>query len=152
MVYMDTTTVTARTTTRPTTLTMTTTTARATTTKTPTTTTAVAYWPRTTSTAGAPVQTPVEGLVPEDDKKAPPSSKLPAIRVEYCSPLVMMDVSWPRTKQGLVSRVSCPPGTIGKVVCRGRCPLQQSASQCHRDRRPCGRFGVKLKFLKTGSM
>lgn len=126
MVYMDTTTMTARTTTRLTTLTMTTTTARTTTTKTPMTTTAVAYWPRTTSAAVAPVQTLVEGLVPEDDNKAPPSSKLPTVRVEYCSPLVVMDVSWPRTKQGLVSRVSCPPGTIGKVDCCLCCPLQRS--------------------------
>lgn len=115
MVYMDTTTMTTRTTTRPTTLTMTTTTGRTTTTKMPVTTTAMAYWPRTTSTAVAPVQTLVEGLVPEGDEKAPPSSKLPNIRVEYCSPLVMMDVSWPRTKQGMVSKMPCPPGTIGKV-------------------------------------
>lgn len=63
----------------------------------------------------APVQTLVEGLVPEGDDKALPSSKLPNIRVEYCSPLVMMDVSWPRTKQGMVSKMPCPPGTIGKV-------------------------------------
>ncbi|XP_030286509.1 adhesion G protein-coupled receptor L3 isoform X4 [Sparus aurata] len=113
MVYMDTTTMTTRTTTRPTTLTMTTTTARTTTTKMPATTTAMAQWPRTTSTVVAPVQTLVEGLVPEDDNRAPPSSKLPTIRVEYCNPLVMMDISWPKTKQGMVSKMPCPPGTIG---------------------------------------
>uniref|UniRef100_A0A671W061 Adhesion G protein-coupled receptor L3 n=1 Tax=Sparus aurata TaxID=8175 RepID=A0A671W061_SPAAU len=101
------------TTTRPTTLTMTTTTARTTTTKMPATTTAMAQWPRTTSTVVAPVQTLVEGLVPEDDNRAPPSSKLPTIRVEYCNPLVMMDISWPKTKQGMVSKMPCPPGTIG---------------------------------------
>lgn len=91
----------------------------------PVTTTAMAYWPRTTSTVVAPVQTLVEGLVPEGDEKAPPSSKLPNIRVEYCSPLVMMDVSWPRTKQGMVSKMPCPPGTIGKVDYRESLLSQQ---------------------------
>uniref|UniRef100_A0A671VY43 Adhesion G protein-coupled receptor L3 n=1 Tax=Sparus aurata TaxID=8175 RepID=A0A671VY43_SPAAU len=86
---------------------------RTTTTKMPATTTAMAQWPRTTSTVVAPVQTLVEGLVPEDDNRAPPSSKLPTIRVEYCNPLVMMDISWPKTKQGMVSKMPCPPGTIG---------------------------------------
>ncbi|XP_071333671.1 adhesion G protein-coupled receptor L3 isoform X3 [Trachinotus anak] len=121
MVYMDTTTTTKRTTTRPTTVTMTTTTARTTTTKTPATTAAVAQRPRTTSTVAAPVQTLVEGLVPEDNYRTPPSSKLPNIRVEYCNPLVMMDISWPKTKQGVVAKMPCPPGTIGMAsyVCMG---------------------------------
>lgn len=117
MVYMDTTTMTTRTTTRPTTVTLTTTTARTTTTKMPATTTAMAQWPRTTSTLVAPVHTLVEGLVPGDDDnnddRAPPSSKLPNIRVEYCNPLVMMDISWPKTRQGVVTKMPCPPGTIG---------------------------------------
>uniref|UniRef100_A0A4W6E720 Adhesion G protein-coupled receptor L3 n=1 Tax=Lates calcarifer TaxID=8187 RepID=A0A4W6E720_LATCA len=113
MVYMDTTTSTTRTTTRPTTVTMTTTTARTTTTKMPATTPAVAQWPRTAQTVATPVQTLVEGLIPEDDDGAPPSSQLPNIRVEYCSPLMMMDISWPKTKQGVVARMPCPPGTIG---------------------------------------
>ncbi|TKS92814.1 Adhesion G protein-coupled receptor L3 [Collichthys lucidus] len=121
MVYMDTTTMTTRTTTRPTTITMTTTTARTTTTKMPATTTVMAQWPRTTTTVVAPAQTPVEGLVPEDDDNAPASSKLPNIRVEYCSPLVMMDISWPKTKQGLMSKMPCPPGTTGvaSYMCMG---------------------------------
>ncbi|XP_039996951.1 adhesion G protein-coupled receptor L3-like isoform X6 [Xiphias gladius] len=121
MVYMDTTTTTTRTTTRPNTVTMTTTTARTTTTKMPATTAAVAQWPRTTSTVVAPVQTLVDGLVPEDDDRAPPSSKLPNIRVEYCNPLVMMDIPWPQTKQGVVAKMPCPPGTIGvaSYVCVG---------------------------------
>ncbi|XP_056225071.1 adhesion G protein-coupled receptor L3-like isoform X2 [Seriola aureovittata] len=113
MVYMDTTTTTTRTTTRPTTVAITTTTARTSTTKMPATTAAVAQWPRTTSTTAAPAQTPVEGLLPGDKDRAPPSSKLPNIRVEYCNPLVMMDISWPKTKQGVVAKMSCPPGTIG---------------------------------------
>ncbi|XP_044196906.1 adhesion G protein-coupled receptor L3-like isoform X2 [Thunnus albacares] len=113
MVYMDTTTGVTRTTTRPTTVTMTSTTVRMTTTKMPATTTAVVQWPRTTTTVAAPVQTLVEGLVPEDSDKSPPSSKLPNIRVEYCNPLVMMDISWPKTKQGMVAKMPCPPGTIG---------------------------------------
>lgn len=115
MVYMDTTAMTARTTSRPTTLTVTTTTARSTTTKLPVTTTSTAYWPRTTTTAVAPVQTLTEDLDAEDEDKEPSSSRLPTIRIEYCSPLVLMDVSWPRTKQGTVSKMACPPGTIGKV-------------------------------------
>ncbi|XP_069561192.1 adhesion G protein-coupled receptor L3-like isoform X2 [Brachyistius frenatus] len=113
MVYMDTTTTTTRSTTRPTTVTMTTTTSRTTTTKTPTTTAAGVQWPQTTSTAAGPVQTLLEGLKPEADERAPPSSKLPNIRVEFCNSLVMMDISWPRTKQGVVTKMPCPPGTIG---------------------------------------
>ncbi|XP_068444293.1 adhesion G protein-coupled receptor L3-like isoform X9 [Clinocottus analis] len=120
MVYMDTTTMTTRTTTRPTTVSMTSSTARTTTTKMPATTTALAQWPRTTSTVGAPVQTLVEGLLPEDNR-APPSSKLPNIRVEYCNPLMMMDISWPKTKQGVVAKMPCPPGTAGvsSYICVG---------------------------------
>uniref|UniRef100_A0A8D3BN06 Adhesion G protein-coupled receptor L3 n=1 Tax=Scophthalmus maximus TaxID=52904 RepID=A0A8D3BN06_SCOMX len=102
-----------KTTARPTTITMTTTAARTTAPRTPATTAAVAQRPRSTTTVVAPVQTPVEGLVPEDDDRAPPSSKLPNIRVEYCNPLVMMDISWPKTKQGVVAKMLCPPGTIG---------------------------------------
>lgn len=116
MVYMDTTTTPSRTTTRHTTVTMTTTTTRTTTTtKMPATTTAVAQRPRTTATTQAPVETFVEGFDPEDDNRAPPSSKLPNIRVEYCNPLVMMDISWPKTKQGIVAKMPCPPGTIGNT-------------------------------------
>uniref|UniRef100_A0A8C9Z3M9 Adhesion G protein-coupled receptor L3 n=1 Tax=Sander lucioperca TaxID=283035 RepID=A0A8C9Z3M9_SANLU len=101
------------TTTRPTTVTVTSTTARTTTTKMPATTTAMAQWPQTASTVAAPVQTVLEGLVPEDEDRVPPSSKLPNIRVEYCNPLVMMDISWPKTKQGVVAKMPCPPGTTG---------------------------------------
>lgn len=115
MVYMDATTVTTRTTTRPATITMTTTTSRSTTTtKTPATTNPMVYWPRTTATAAAPVQT-VEDLDPEDNGEKSPSSKVPTVRMDYCSPLLMMDVSWPKTKPGLVSKMPCPPGTIGEV-------------------------------------
>uniref|UniRef100_A0A673CR49 Adhesion G protein-coupled receptor L3 n=1 Tax=Sphaeramia orbicularis TaxID=375764 RepID=A0A673CR49_9TELE len=55
----------------------------------------------------------VEGLDPEDGNRSPSSSKLPNVRVEYCNPLVMMDISWPKTKQGLVAKMACPAGTIG---------------------------------------
>uniref|UniRef100_A0A665XEV3 Adhesion G protein-coupled receptor L3 n=1 Tax=Echeneis naucrates TaxID=173247 RepID=A0A665XEV3_ECHNA len=112
MVYMDTTTTTMRTTTRATAAT-TTTVARTTTTKMPATTPVVAQWPRTTTTVAAPLQTLVDGLVPEDNNRAPPSSKLPNVRVEYCNSLVMMDISWPKTKQGVVAKMPCPAGTIG---------------------------------------
>uniref|UniRef100_A0A7N8XEW1 Adhesion G protein-coupled receptor L3-like n=1 Tax=Mastacembelus armatus TaxID=205130 RepID=A0A7N8XEW1_9TELE len=109
------------TTTRPTTVTMTTTTAKTTTTNMPATTAAIAPWPRTTSTVVALVQTMVEGLVPEDEERAPPSSKLPNIRVEYCNPLMMMDISWPKTKQGIVAKMPCPAGTTGVAtyMCMG---------------------------------
>ncbi|XP_041841716.1 adhesion G protein-coupled receptor L3-like isoform X11 [Melanotaenia boesemani] len=113
MVYVDTTASTTKTTTRPSTITMKTTTIRTTTTKMPATTTAVTQWPRTTSTTVTPAQTLVETVEPEDDDSATPSSKLPNIIVEYCNPLVMMDISWPKTKQGMVARMPCPPGTIG---------------------------------------
>ncbi|XP_029932413.1 adhesion G protein-coupled receptor L3 isoform X4 [Myripristis murdjan] len=117
MVFMDTTTA-MRTTTRPTTVTMTTTTASTTTTTTraASATTAIAQRPRTTSTMAAPGHTPVEGLVPEDGSRPPPSTKLPTIRVEYCNPLVMSDISWPKTKQGVMAKMSCPPGTIGVAL------------------------------------
>uniref|UniRef100_A0A665XFI4 Adhesion G protein-coupled receptor L3 n=1 Tax=Echeneis naucrates TaxID=173247 RepID=A0A665XFI4_ECHNA len=84
-----------------------------TTTKMPATTPVVAQWPRTTTTVAAPLQTLVDGLVPEDNNRAPPSSKLPNVRVEYCNSLVMMDISWPKTKQGVVAKMPCPAGTIG---------------------------------------
>ncbi|XP_029943892.1 adhesion G protein-coupled receptor L3 isoform X9 [Salarias fasciatus] len=118
--YMDTTTTAARTTTRLTTSTMTTTTARTTSTKMPSTTTAAAQWPRATTTAAASVHTLVEGFEPDDDR-APPSPKLPNVRVEYCNPLVMMDITWPKTKQGAVAKMPCPPGTIGvaSYMCMG---------------------------------
>ncbi|KAF6738273.1 Latrophilin-3 [Oryzias melastigma] len=122
LVYMDTTTSSVRTTTRPTTVTATMSTLRTTTSKMSPATSAVAQWPRTTPTAAAPVQTLIEeALDPEDHERAPPSSKLPNVRVEYCNPLVMMDISWPKTNQGMVAKMSCPPGTIGVAafVCVG---------------------------------
>ncbi|XP_019733083.1 adhesion G protein-coupled receptor L3 isoform X3 [Hippocampus comes] len=111
MVYMDTTTTTTRTTTRPTTTTTVTfTAARTGTNKLVTTTT-------TTSSTGAPgpprAQTPVGRLGTGDDERLPPSSRLPNVRVEYCNPLVMFDISWPKTGQGVVAKMPCPPGTIG---------------------------------------
>uniref|UniRef100_A0A1A8JSA3 Adhesion G protein-coupled receptor L3 n=1 Tax=Nothobranchius kuhntae TaxID=321403 RepID=A0A1A8JSA3_NOTKU len=121
MVYMDATTSTTRTTTRPSTVTLTSTTTRITTTRMPATTAAMAQWPRATSTMVSPVQTLVEALVPDDSDEASPSSKLPNIKVEYCNPLVVMDISWPKTKQGTVAKMPCPPGTIGvaSYMCLG---------------------------------
>ncbi|KAJ4949223.1 hypothetical protein JOQ06_020741, partial [Pogonophryne albipinna] len=110
VVYMDTTTMMTSSTPRMTTST------RTTTVKKPSSTTPAMLvpWPRTTSTASAPVHTLVGGLLPEEEhSRGPPSSKLPNIRVEYCNPLVMMDVSWPRTKQGTGVKMPCPPGTLG---------------------------------------
>uniref|UniRef100_M3ZRS5 Adhesion G protein-coupled receptor L3 n=1 Tax=Xiphophorus maculatus TaxID=8083 RepID=M3ZRS5_XIPMA len=109
------------TTTRPVTVTLTTTTTRTTTTRMPATITAVAVWPHTTTTTPSPVQTLVNALEPEDDDGALPSSKLPNIRVEYCNPLVMMDIAWPKTRQGTVVKMPCPSGTIGvaSFMCLG---------------------------------
>ncbi|XP_076000024.1 adhesion G protein-coupled receptor L3 [Genypterus blacodes] len=112
MVFMDTTS-TTRTTTRPTTTSMRTSTASSTTTKTSSTTTTIAPWPKTTSTLASPVHTVVEGLGTQDHSRSPPSSELPNVRLEYCNPMVMSDVFWPKTKQGLVAKVPCPQGTIG---------------------------------------
>uniref|UniRef100_A0A8C6UP92 Adhesion G protein-coupled receptor L3 n=1 Tax=Neogobius melanostomus TaxID=47308 RepID=A0A8C6UP92_9GOBI len=122
MVYMDTTTTTSRTSARTNTVTMTTTTARTSTAKTSTTTTTpVPYWLRTTLPSVVPVKTVVEGLDTEDDSRPPASSNLPNMRAESCSPMVMMDISWPKTKQGLVAKMPCPPGTIGvaSYFCQG---------------------------------
>ncbi|XP_036002385.1 adhesion G protein-coupled receptor L3 isoform X11 [Fundulus heteroclitus] len=121
MVYMDAMTSTMRTTTRPTTVTLKTTTFRTTTTRMPATTTAVAIWPRTTSTTASPMHTVADVIKPEDEDGPPPSSNLPNIRVEYCNPLVIMDVSWPKTRQGTVVKLPCPAGTIGVVsfMCLG---------------------------------
>uniref|UniRef100_A0A1A8PEI8 Adhesion G protein-coupled receptor L3 n=1 Tax=Nothobranchius rachovii TaxID=451742 RepID=A0A1A8PEI8_9TELE len=121
MVYMDATTSTTRTTTRPSTVTLTSTTTRITTTRMPATTAAMAQWPRATSTMVSPIQTLVEALLPDDSDEASPSSKLPNIKVEYCNPLVVMDISWPKTKQGTVAKMPCPPGTIGvaSYMCLG---------------------------------
>uniref|UniRef100_A0A8C6KPD8 Adhesion G protein-coupled receptor L3 n=1 Tax=Nothobranchius furzeri TaxID=105023 RepID=A0A8C6KPD8_NOTFU len=109
------------TTTRPSTVTVTSTTTRITTTRMPATTAAMAQWPRATSTMVSPVQTLVEALLPDDSDEASPSSKLPNIKVEYCNPLVVMDISWPKTKQGTVAKMPCPPGTIGvaSYMCLG---------------------------------
>ncbi|XP_051928574.1 adhesion G protein-coupled receptor L3-like isoform X7 [Hippocampus zosterae] len=111
MVYMDTTTTTTRTTTRPTTTTAVTFTAARTGTNKLVTITA------TTSSTGAPgpprAQTPVGRLGTGDDERLPPSSRLPNVRAEYCNPLVMLDISWPKTGQGVVAKMPCPPGTIG---------------------------------------
>ncbi|XP_035769456.1 adhesion G protein-coupled receptor L3-like isoform X3 [Neolamprologus brichardi] len=120
MVYMDTTTTTTRTSTRPP-VTTTTTTTRTTTTKVPATTPLVVQSPRTTSAVVEPYQTVLEDLEREDVNAAPATAKLPNLRVEYCSPLVMMDVSWPRTKQGTLAKMPCPPGSLGvaSYMCMG---------------------------------
>nr|XP_061810986.1 adhesion G protein-coupled receptor L3-like isoform X2 [Nerophis lumbriciformis] len=109
MIYVDTTSTTARTTARPATTTLAFTSPRTGTVKTSTaaliaTSTVAAVPPRT--------QTPV-GRLGTGDERSPSSSRLPNVRVEYCNPLVMMDVSWPKTGQGVVAKMPCPPGTIG---------------------------------------
>ncbi|XP_036372358.1 adhesion G protein-coupled receptor L3 isoform X4 [Megalops cyprinoides] len=97
LIHMDTTT--TRTTTRPTPFTTTT---RAAMTSTP------SQRARTTTTLS-----PAEGDIPEITTRPPPSSQLPNIAVDYCSPLEESDVFWPKTHQGQVARQPCPAGTIG---------------------------------------
>ncbi|XP_077598691.1 adhesion G protein-coupled receptor L3-like isoform X4 [Stigmatopora nigra] len=75
--------------------------------------TATAFAATSTRTLAPPrTQTPV-GRLGAGDQRPPSSSKIPAVRVEYCTPLVMTDISWPRTKQGVVAKMPCPPSTIG---------------------------------------
>nr|XP_055027091.1 adhesion G protein-coupled receptor L3-like isoform X7 [Misgurnus anguillicaudatus] len=111
-VLMDTTT--TRTTTRPVTVsTTTTTTATITTTTKPPATTSAA-------TRSSPTQRQsAEGAVPTT--RSDPSSVLPNIAVEYCSPISDSALTWPKTRQGLVAKQPCPPGTIGTAVfaCHG---------------------------------
>uniref|UniRef100_A0A8C1V7D8 Adhesion G protein-coupled receptor L3 n=1 Tax=Cyprinus carpio TaxID=7962 RepID=A0A8C1V7D8_CYPCA len=114
-VLMDTTM--TRTTTRPVTITMTTASASTTTTMTTTTrspaTTAAA--PRSTTTDRQPA------ALPEVTARSEPSSVLPNIAVEFCSPVTDSSITWPKTRQGLVAKQPCPPGTIGMAVfaCQG---------------------------------
>ncbi|XP_073715001.1 adhesion G protein-coupled receptor L3 isoform X19 [Misgurnus anguillicaudatus] len=107
-------TTTTRTTTRPVTIsTTTTTTATITTTTKPPATTSAA-------TRSSPTQRQsAEGAVPTT--RSDPSSVLPNIAVEYCSPISDSALTWPKTRQGLVAKQPCPPGTIGTAVfaCHG---------------------------------
>ncbi|XP_071189862.1 adhesion G protein-coupled receptor L3-like isoform X1 [Salvelinus alpinus] len=115
IVFMDTTT--TQTTTRPATVSMTTTpTTSSTTTTRASATTPVAQRPRTTSTTLPPPLPPAEGNIPEGNTRSSPSSKLPNVGIEYCNPMIMSDVSWPKTRQGLVTRQPCPTGTIGVAM------------------------------------
>uniref|UniRef100_A0A8C7H484 Adhesion G protein-coupled receptor L3 n=1 Tax=Oncorhynchus kisutch TaxID=8019 RepID=A0A8C7H484_ONCKI len=79
-------------------------------------TTPVAQRPRTTSTTLPPPLPPAEGNIPEGNTRSSPSSKLPNVGIEYCNPMIMSDVSWPKTRQGLVARQPCPTGTIGVAM------------------------------------
>ncbi|XP_026071552.1 adhesion G protein-coupled receptor L3 isoform X17 [Carassius auratus] len=114
-VLMDTTT--TRTTTRPVTITLTTTSTTSTTktttsTRSPATTAAA---PRSTTTDRQPA------ALPEVTARSDPSSVLPNIAVEFCSPITDSSITWPKTRQGLVAKQPCPPGTIGTAVfsCQG---------------------------------
>ncbi|KAA0722896.1 Adhesion G protein-coupled receptor L3 [Triplophysa tibetana] len=113
-VLMDTTTM--RTTTRPVTVTMTTptTSTTTTTTKSPATTVAIT---RSSTTE----QLSVGDALSEVTSRSDPSSVLPNIAVEYCSPISDSGLTWPKTRQGAVAKQPCPPGTIGTAVfaCQG---------------------------------
>uniref|UniRef100_A0AAZ3SCM7 Adhesion G protein-coupled receptor L3 n=1 Tax=Oncorhynchus tshawytscha TaxID=74940 RepID=A0AAZ3SCM7_ONCTS len=115
IVFMDTTT--TRTTTRPTTVSTTTTSTTSTTTTTRVSaTTPVAQRPRPTSTTLPPLFPPADGNIPGGNTRTSPSSKLPNVSVDYCNPMIMSDVSWPKMRQGLVARQPCPTGTIGVAM------------------------------------
>ncbi|XP_077058134.1 adhesion G protein-coupled receptor L3 isoform X4 [Siphateles boraxobius] len=112
-VLMDTTT--TRATTRPVTVTMTTTsTSTTTTTKSLGTTT-------TTSTPVTRSTTTDRQPLPEASMRSVPSSVLPNIAVEFCSPITDSTLTWPKTRQGQVAKQPCPPGTIGTAMfaCQG---------------------------------
>ncbi|XP_057186042.1 adhesion G protein-coupled receptor L3-like isoform X17 [Triplophysa rosa] len=113
-VLMDTTT--TRTTTRPVTVTTTTTTAPTTPTTTKSSATTAAI------TRSSTTERPSVGdALPEATSRSDPSSVLPNIAVEYCSPISDSGLTWPKTRQGAVAKQPCPPGTIGTAVfaCQG---------------------------------
>uniref|UniRef100_A0A673IM49 Adhesion G protein-coupled receptor L3 n=1 Tax=Sinocyclocheilus rhinocerous TaxID=307959 RepID=A0A673IM49_9TELE len=114
-ILMDTTT--TRTTTRPVIVTMTTASTSSSTTMTsstrsPSTTPAA---PRSTTTDRQPA------ALPEVTARSDPSSVLPNIAVEFCSPVTDSSITWPKTRQGLVAKQPCPLGTVGTAVftCQG---------------------------------
>ncbi|XP_039525553.1 adhesion G protein-coupled receptor L3-like isoform X21 [Pimephales promelas] len=112
-VLMDTTA--TRTTTRPVTVTMTTT-------STTTTTTTTTKSPGTTTTAPVTRSTTSDRQpLPEASMRSVPSSVLPNIAVEFCSPITDSTLTWPKTRQGQVAKQPCPPGTIGTTMfaCQG---------------------------------
>ncbi|XP_028826038.1 adhesion G protein-coupled receptor L3 isoform X4 [Denticeps clupeoides] len=104
-VLMDTTT--TRTTTRPTTVSATTTT---------TSTTTTTHSPVVTTSTTTTEPPPAEGSVLEATIQSNPASLLPNIAMEYCSPMLDSDVSWPKTRQGLMVRQPCPAGMLGMAT------------------------------------
>ncbi|XP_059395526.1 adhesion G protein-coupled receptor L3-like isoform X8 [Carassius carassius] len=71
--------------------------------------------PRSTTTERLP------GALPEVTARSDPSSVLPNTAMEFCSPVTNSSITWPKTRQGLVAKQPCPPGTIGMAVfsCQG---------------------------------
>ncbi|KAJ8247758.1 hypothetical protein GJAV_G00249960 [Gymnothorax javanicus] len=59
---------------------------------------------------------PRGGNGPELTTRPPPSSQLPNIAIDYCSPLEESDIFWPKTHQGHVARQPCPAGTTGTAT------------------------------------
>ncbi|XP_031440561.1 adhesion G protein-coupled receptor L3-like isoform X11 [Clupea harengus] len=112
--YMDTTT------TRTTTRSPTTSTSSSTTTSTAAPATSTTVRPSALTTTGGSRSTtpapPAEGSVPEMATRSAASSQLPNVAVEFCNPTVDADVTWPKTRQGLVARQPCPSGTIGSAT------------------------------------
>ncbi|XP_031416297.1 adhesion G protein-coupled receptor L3 isoform X1 [Clupea harengus] len=50
--------------------------------------------------------------LPEHSPPTPPSPQLP-VAMDFCSPRLVDEISWPRTHQGQISKQPCPTGTIG---------------------------------------
>uniref|UniRef100_A0A8C2CJ49 Adhesion G protein-coupled receptor L3.1 n=1 Tax=Cyprinus carpio TaxID=7962 RepID=A0A8C2CJ49_CYPCA len=65
----------------------------------------------TTTTTMAPRRRH-NNILPEALTRSPPSLQTPVI-VDYCTPRLTAEISWPRTHQGQVAKQPCPPGTIG---------------------------------------
>ncbi|XP_016360595.1 adhesion G protein-coupled receptor L3-like [Sinocyclocheilus anshuiensis] len=112
-VLMDTTM--TRTTTRPVTVTTATTSTSTTMTSSTRSPSTTPEAPRSTTTDRQPA------ALPEVTARSDPSSVLPNIAVEFCSPVTDSSITWPKTRQGLVSKQPCPPGTVGTAVfaCQG---------------------------------
>ncbi|XP_063074440.1 adhesion G protein-coupled receptor L3 isoform X1 [Engraulis encrasicolus] len=51
-------------------------------------------------------------LLPEVNAPHPPSPQPPVV-MDFCSPRLMDEISWPKTHQGQIAKQPCPTGTIG---------------------------------------
>lgn len=90
---------------------------------------------RTTTTIRQPILVPAGGSssdnnqIPDTNQKGgrlppvlvPPAAPQPPVlpTVDFCSPRVTADISWPRTQQGQTAKQPCPVGTLGMKLLDG---------------------------------